>query len=154
MPILIDGHNLIGRLPWLSLQDPDDEENLVRLLQSYQARTGKAVTVVFDSGAESALPKKRRAGRVEVVFASPRSSADAVIAGRVRHSRNPQEWLVITSDRELAQTVTRQGARARGADDFALELAQPSEDEPLDRKEVSPSPEEVELWLALFKDRD
>jgi hypothetical protein len=34
VPILIDGHNLIGRLSQFSLQDPDDEEKLVSLLKS------------------------------------------------------------------------------------------------------------------------
>ncbi|MGD9375749.1 MAG: NYN domain-containing protein, partial [Anaerolineae bacterium] len=48
MPILIDGHNLVGKLPVLSLQDPDDEQKLIELLRSYQARTGKEVIVVFD----------------------------------------------------------------------------------------------------------
>ena len=52
MPILIDGHNLIGRLPAISLQDPDDEEKLARMLSSYRARTGKSITVVFDPGGE------------------------------------------------------------------------------------------------------
>lgn len=153
MPVLIDGHNLIGRVPKLSLQNPDDEESLVRLLQSYQARTGKTVVVVFDPGAESTLSQKRRLGKVEIVFASPRSSADAVIARRVRRSRNPQEWLVVTSDRELAQAVIQQGARVRNADDFAVELGPPSE-EPLDWKNASLSSEEVESWLALFEDQD
>ena len=43
MPILIDGHNLIGQMPGLSLEDPHDEEMLVTLLRSYRARTGKEV---------------------------------------------------------------------------------------------------------------
>ena len=64
MPILIDGHNLIGRLPAISLQDPDDEDKLVRLLKSYQARTGKSLTVVFDAGPASALSHKRRQGGI------------------------------------------------------------------------------------------
>ncbi len=36
MPILIDGHNLIGRMPALSLADPDDERQLLALLLSYR----------------------------------------------------------------------------------------------------------------------
>jgi hypothetical protein len=33
MPFLIDGHNLIGALPDLDLDDPDDEARLVERLQ-------------------------------------------------------------------------------------------------------------------------
>jgi predicted RNA-binding protein with PIN domain len=153
VPILIDGHNLIGQLPILSLEDPDDEEKLVRLLASYRARTGKAITVVFDPGGAYALPGSRRHGGVEVVFAPHGGSADSVIARRVRRSRNPQEWQVVTSDRKLTEAVTGQGARVLRAEDYAAELELPAEMEP-DWRELPPPPDEVESWLALFGDRD
>lgn len=150
MPILIDGHNLIGRLPTLSLQDPDDEEKLVLLLKSYHARTGKAITVVFDPGRTSARTKVRRLGGIEVVFAPHGGSADAVIAGRVRQSQNPPAWLVVTSDQKLASTVTRLGARVQSAEAFASAMPRPAEELP-EWKDAPPSPEEVEAWLDLFE---
>lgn len=153
MPILIDGHNLIGRLPTLSLQDPDDEEKLVGLLRSFHARTGKAITVVFDPGRTSALTKVRRLGGIEVVFAPHGSSADAVIARRVRRSQNPRTWLVVTSDRKLASTVARLGARVQSADAFASSMPRPAEGSP-EWKDAPPSPEEVEAWLALFEGQE
>lgn len=153
MPILIDGHNLIGRLPAISLHDPDDEEKLVRLLRSYRARTGKAISVVFDPGATFSLPQTRRGGGVEIVFAAHGSSADTVIARRVRRSRNPQEWLVVTSDAELVNTVARLGARVLASDEFAAELTA-QQDTEAERADVSLSPDEVEAWLHLFRDRE
>ena len=152
MPILIDGHNLIGRLHEISLQDPDDEETLVRWLVSYRARTGKGITVVFDPGAASGLPRRRRLGGIEVVFASVGSNADAVIVRRVQSSRNPREWLVVTSDQELARAVMRQGARVRSVEAFATELSTLGGSLP-DRAEAPLSPEEVESWLSLFEGR-
>ncbi len=153
MPILIDGHNLIGRMPEISLQDPDDEERLTRLLSSYRARTGKAITVVFDPGAAVALPKSRRLGGVEVLFAPQGSSADRVITRRIQKHRNPSEWLVVTSDRELAEAVGRLGARVQGAEAFALGLTGSAEAPP-DWRETPPSPDEIDGWLALFEGRD
>jgi len=149
MPILIDGHNLIGRLPTLSLHDPDDEEKLIQVLQVYRTRNRKAMTVVFDPGEGYALPTSRRQGGVEVVYAPHGSSADAVIVQRVQRSRRPRDWVVVTSDRLLAERVTRLGARVQSAEAFAAELdslhsAAPAwKDRPL-------SPAEVEKWLALF----
>jgi predicted RNA-binding protein with PIN domain len=153
VPVLIDGHNLIGRLPMLSLQDPDDEEKLVRLLQSYRGRTGKAVMVVFDPGIVPGWSQARRHGGVEVAFAPHGSSADVVIASKLRRSRDPQSWQVVTSDRRLADTVEQLGARVLSADDFALELGS-VQPESTDWKDLPPSPEEVEKWLNLFGDRD
>lgn len=153
MPILVDGHNLIGRLPVLSLQDPDDEAKLVSLLKSYRARTGKKVTVIFDSGEAFALPERRRQGGIEIVFAAHGVNADDLILRRVRRSRNPQDWLVITSDRRLADLATQQGARVQSAEDFAA-LLDPAQDSSLDWKDAHLSPNEVETWLTLFGSQD
>ena len=153
MPILIDGHNLIGRLPGISLQDPDDEEKLARLLSSYRSRTSKAVTVVFDPGGAFSLPRHRRLGGVEIEFAPLGSDADKIIRRRVQKSRSPGEWLVITSDKELAEAVGRLGARVQSAEAFASTLTGSSGTTP-DWRETPPSPDEVDSWLALFEDRD
>jgi predicted RNA-binding protein with PIN domain len=153
MPILIDGHNPIGRLPALSLQDPDDEEKLVRLLTSYRGRTGKSLTVVFDPGPTPHLSERRQRGGIEIVFAPYGSSADEVIARRVRRSPDPKSLRVITSDHQLANAVTQQGARVQSAEAFAAQLSAP-QDAPLEWKNAPPSPDEVEAWLSLFRNED
>jgi predicted RNA-binding protein with PIN domain len=153
VPILIDGHNLIGQLSTISLSDPNDEERLLRLLIPYRARTGKRLIVVFDPGEGFALAESRRLGGIEVVFASHGSSADAIISRRVRRSRDRAGWLVVTSDNRLAETVTQLGARVQSATEFAAALSSDSVNTP-DWKDVPLSPEEVESWLALFEERD
>ena len=152
MPILIDGHNLIGRMPQLSLADPDDEESLARLLVAYAARVGKKVTVVFDPGDAFKLPSTHRLGRVEAVFAGQGSTADALIGRRVDRSPNPGEWLVVTSDQRLADRVARRGARTRSAEAFAEEMGAALESAP-ERGQGPLSPDEVRHWLQLFKSR-
>ena len=155
MPILIDGHNLIGRMPSLSLQDPDDEARLVSLLKSYRARTGKAVTVVFDPGGAYAPPTRRKEGGVEVVFARPGRTADDLILHRVQRSRDRRGWLVVTSDRRLAEAVERLGARVQQADAFIAQLqTSPGDDDAAWKDDVALSPDEVEAWLALFGGQD
>ena len=152
MPILIDGHNLIGRMSMLSLQDPDDEEKLVRLLKSYRARTGKKLVVVFDPGGTFALRRTYHLGGLEVVFSPLGSSADATISRRVRQSRDPRGWMVVTSDHGLMEAVKQHGARVQSAEDFAAELSGLSGISP-DWKDTPPSPDEVEAWLDMFESR-
>lgn len=149
MPILIDGHNLIGRLPGLCLRDPDDEEKLIRLLQVYRSRKRKAITVVFDSGGSFTLPANQRRGGIEIVYAPHESSADAVIIQRVQRSRHPNDWVVVTSDRLLAERVTRLGAKVQSAEAFAADLHSPPQETPA-WKDRPLSPAEVERWMALF----
>jgi len=156
--VLIDGHNLIGQMPSVSLDDPDDEEVLVRLLRTYRARSGKAVTVIFDPGSGSALTERYQSGGVQVVFAASGSTADDVIVRRVQKSRNRQAILVVTSDRALADRVRRLGARVQDARDFGAGLKQPAgerlpEDPPAWKERPLP-PEEVKAWLAMFESDD
>ncbi len=153
MPILIDGHNLIGHLPILSFEDPDDEEKLARLLSSYRARTGREITVVFDPGGAFHLPRRRQLGGVKIVFAPQGSNADRVIIDRVQRLRNANEWMVITSDRELAEAVGRLGARVQSAEAFASGLIR-SAGTPPDWRETPLPPDEVDAWLALFESGD
>jgi predicted RNA-binding protein with PIN domain len=150
MPILIDGHNLIGQIPSLSLEDPDDEEKLVRRLVSYAARTGKKLTVIFDPGAGFSPAESFRHGGINVAFAPHGSSADAVIRRRVRTSSNPRDWLVVTSDRQLGTEVVQLGGRVITAGAFAPELESTPGPEP-DWREQPPAEDEVELWLKLMQ---
>jgi hypothetical protein len=152
VPILIDGHNLIGRLPGISLADADDEDTLVGLLRSYRARTGKAITVVFDPGIGSSLAQTRKIGGVQVVSAPPGSSADVIILRRVVQARDRRGLTVVTSDRELAARVAQLGARVQPAEGFAAQLDQPTA-EP-SRREQPLTPAEVKQWLALFGQDD
>jgi len=50
MEWLIDGHNVIGQMPDIGLDDPDDEQKLLWRLRRYRARTGRRIVVVFDPG--------------------------------------------------------------------------------------------------------
>jgi len=51
MQFLIDGHNLIPKIPGLSLQEMDDEQQLIILLQEFCRLQRKQVEVFFDQAA-------------------------------------------------------------------------------------------------------
>lgn len=149
MPLLIDGHNLIGKLPDLRLDDPDDEAKLVARLRTYAARTGKRVTVVFDRGLPGGRSWDLSRGGVEVIFAASGHSADGILRERVRRARDPRGLTVVTSDREVISAAQAQGARVVRSDEFAAQLEAPSVDSA--ERDVRLSSEEVEEWLRLFK---
>ena len=152
---LIDGHNLIGQMSHLRLDDPDDEAKLVEYLRGYRARTGHRVTVVFDAGAGYHSAKTKKVGGVTVQFARPDQTADQIIARRVRQIKNPQELIVVTSDRAVQQAAGQSGVRVLTARAFAQQLLQgPSPTTASDQGsqiEVKLSKDEVEEWLKIFK---
>lgn len=153
MPLLIDGHNLIGsgHLPGISLQDEDDELQLVRLLRRYRSRVRGKLTVVFDSGIPGGFSKGLSGGGVEVVFAaSQRHRADDVIAARLRHAKNPAGLTLVTADHVLVRLARLRGAKVVTPPDFAARLLSPLPDSHRMREEPPLSPSEVEEWLSFF----
>jgi predicted RNA-binding protein with PIN domain len=103
---LVDGMNLIGSRPdgWWR-----DRPRAARELVEDLRGLGEPVTVVFDGRPLDVADS----GPVEVRFASRRgrNAADDDIAQLVDEADEPQEWRVVTSDRDLGERV-----RARGAD--------------------------------------
>ncbi len=162
MPLLIDGHNLIGRLPDIRLDDPHDEAKLVARLRAYAARTRQRITVVFDRG----LPgghSTLSGGDVEVVFAPTGRTADAILRERIHRARHPRRLTVVTSDREVIASARSRQTPVVRSDTFARLLNAPPErekgqkgpptersDEELDKPKGQISDEEVKAWLKIF----
>jgi predicted RNA-binding protein with PIN domain len=153
MPYLIDGHNLIGQLPDISLDDPDDEAKLVQKLMAFVARTNKRCVVVFDNG----LPGGRSrmsTGQVEVVFANNRSNADRVMMERIQKAKDPGQWIVVSNDNAVLFAAKQRKMKALKSAEFVSMINPPpkqrrkEEDRPAD---VHLSPAEVEAWLRIFE---
>lgn len=150
MPFIIDGHNLIGQMAGLRLDDPDDEQKLVVLLRGYLRHAKKKGTVVFDRGQ---LTGQRGLSNsiLSVRFARPPRTADDVIVELVRHERNPRGLTVVTSDARVQAAVRERGALVRDAAAFARDMVTtPSLP---NQKEKGLSSAEVELWEKEFKSR-
>lgn len=121
--ILIDGHNVIGQMPDISLADPDDEDKLVRKLSAHFERVRGRVVVVFDAGPNppiDALPPPR--GRIEVVFSRPPEKADDVIMRLITSDPNPKHLTVISGDREILACANRRRCRIIRSEAFVREL--------------------------------
>lgn len=151
MPLLIDGHNLIGKMPDLSLADPEDEAELVRRVQRYCQRHRRRAVIVFDAGVVGGRSPSLSGAGVEAVFAPPGRRADDVIRERLGKLRDPAGWTVVSSDREIQKMARQVGARAVSAEEFA-EMLRAS---PTRAREPSPrlSEEEIQEWLDRFRQR-
>jgi len=156
MPVLIDGHNLIGRLPDLRLDDPDDEAKLVLRLRTYCARRRKRVTVVFDRGLPGGRSRELSGAGVEVIFASAGHTADGILCERIRGAPDPRGLTVVTSDHRVIAAARARGVRVMRSEEFAARLKAQSKVEEVDMergaaRDTYLSPEEVEEWLRVFK---
>lgn len=146
MPLLIDGHNLIGRMDGLSLADPDDEAALVERVRRYCRRHRRRATVVFDCGLPGGPSCLLSSPEVEVLFAPTGSNADALIRHLLRQERDPAGLLVISSDRAIRAAARARGARTMTAEAFAAQLTV----KPPRESEKPQQEGNVKEWLEVF----
>ena len=151
MTYLIDGHNLIGQLPDISLDDPNDEALLIQKLIGFCARTGKTCLVVFDYGLPGGSSRMSTRA-VQVVFASGRSTADRVMMERINKIPDPNGWIVVSSDNDVLTTARKRRMSTLHSDEFARLLEAPPKPvvDAGEAVDVNLSAQEVDEWLDLF----
>ncbi len=153
MPYLIDGHNLIPSLG-LRLDSPDDELALIERLQQFCRLQRTRAEVYFD-GAPPGYAGKRGFGLVTAHFVRQGSSADAALEQRLQAlGRAARNWTVVSSDGRVRRAAQAVHARALSAGEFAAQVRAASLHETQSPPaEPGLSPEELEEWLTLFRER-
>ena len=153
MPYLIDGHNLIPKVG-LQLDSPDDEMELVAILQEFARLKRQQVEVYFD-GAPIGYDGSRSEGTVRVHFVRQGQTADDAIRTRLnKMAKTAKNWIVVSSDREVLSAARVVHAQYVSAEEFAKSLREASNSTP----KTNPvdkilSPVEVDEWLKLFRDK-
>lgn len=166
---LVDGHNLIPKVPGLDLSEENDEIRLVEMLQVFSRLRRKKIEVFFD-GAPAGKAGARTIGAVKAHFVRAGQTADEAIRMRLDQlGSQAREALVITSDHRVQSEARAHHAKFLDSELFARELLasphsplQPKEP-PAAKKPAAPQPvqstkEEPALttddlveWLEIFK---
>jgi len=152
MPYLIDGHNLIPKMG-LRLDSPDDELELIAILQEFcRLERRKQVEVYFD-GAPAPYAGTRKYGVVTAHFVPQKSTADNAIRQRLKKlGKSAKNWIVVTSDHRVQLEARDVRAEFITSDSFTnmLKQARNSAPKPADDRKLSG--QELEDWLKLFEE--
>lgn len=156
MQFLIDGHNLIARMPDIDLADPDDEAKLVARLKRWaSAESKRKVTVIFDAGLPGGHDRTLSNSTVAVIFASSGVTADSLLIKRIQKIRDVGSVTVVTSDQAILVAARQRKVRVLRSEEFVEILAEDRRPAPRATKVESTadpqlSPNEVNEWLELF----
>jgi hypothetical protein len=157
MPYIIDGHNLIPKVPGLSLQEVDDEQHLLEMLQEFCRRQRKQVEVFFDNAPPGGV-RARNLGSVTARFIRQGATADDAIRKRlVNLGRAARNWTVVSSDHAVQAEGRSAQAQVMPSEAFARLLVQSLDDARADQGETADAalnPEELDEWLRLFGAND
>jgi predicted RNA-binding protein with PIN domain len=153
MPYIIDGHNLIPKIPGLDLQDIDDELKLIELMQGYCLKTRQRVEIYFDN-ASPGFVRGQSYGAVTAHFVRQGTTADAAIQRRLaRLGKAAKNWTVVSSDGQVQAAARALRAHYISADSFAQTLVEVLKDTPPENERIAGdelSPTEVDEWLEIF----
>ncbi len=156
MTLVIDGHNLVPRVPGLHLRDMDDETQLIQLVQQYCRLRRNSAELFFD-GALPGMPGVKTGGLVHVHSVPKSMTADqAIINFLSARGKNARNFTLVSSDRRVQAEARSLGCAILSSDQFSAELvntlSQIVEEKKKQDKPLSPA--EVEDWLTLFGKSD
>jgi hypothetical protein len=157
MIYIVDGHNLIPKIPGLTLGQLDDEDQLIEILQEYARLTRSCIEVYFDK-AVPGFGGKKKVGMIKVQYVSEKTTADEVIIRRVQTAgKRSAELTVISSDQHVLQQIRSLGAKSLSSDQFSKEIRRTFQDPPVFHKKTRALPlerplseHEVSEWLEMF----
>jgi predicted RNA-binding protein with PIN domain len=134
------------------LQPPDDENELIALLQEFCRLRRAQVEVYFDGAPPGFATVRKVGGTVTVRFVRQGASADSAIEARLRQlEKKARNWTVVSSDGRVQRAAQAAHAGTLTSEKFALEIsrARTAATSRL-KKEATLGPEEVEEWLKEF----
>ena len=153
MSYLVDGNNVMGQRVGWHRDKPGARRRLMSDLARYARAEGLSVSVVFDGAPEDHFPDGSEFMGVRVFYAARGGDADTRIRQFVDAERERRTFIVVTSDRQLADYVRRSGVRVVSAGEFRrrLDATAKTEDEPQGKNEPTPlSREELLREMRYF----
>ena len=152
MVLIIDGHNLIPHIPGVDLSDPDDEDQLIQILQDYCRLRRKKAEVFFDK-APPGRAGIQQLGSVRAHYVRDEMDADTAIMAYLRKlGKGAKNTQVVSSDRQVLAAARAVHAVVMTAEAFAADLAGLVEDEPeIDPRNRLLTEDEVKSWELFFR---
>ena len=152
MSLIVDGHNLIPKIPGVNLADPDDEMKLIKILQDYGRLRRKSIEVYFDK-AEPSGSGKQQFGRVVAYFIQQGITADQVIMARLKKlGRRAKNVTVVSSDRQVRKAAQAAHTKLMTCEEFSADWQALLAEEPeLDPRSRLLSSDEVDMWEDIFR---
>jgi hypothetical protein len=148
MPFIIDGHNLIGKIPHISLSDINDEILLINILDPHFKRLRKKAFVYFDHANLSAEGQIVNNTFLQVIFVRQPKTADQAIIEKLKSVRgNAPNYTVVSSDNWIINNARKAGARVITSEAFFKKISLPHHKE---NKSSDQSENNIDYWLKVF----
>jgi len=148
MPYIIDGHNLIGKIPDISLSDIDDEFLLIKILDPHFKRLRKKAIIYFDHADLLGKGQIYKSAFLQVIFVRHPKTADQAIIEKLKGLRgNAKNFTVVSSDNWIVSNARNAGATVIPSEVFYTNFRISHQE-----AEISGNLTEndIDYWLKIF----
>lgn len=157
MPIIIDGNNLAGNFPGISLEQPSSIPKIIRIVKKFQENRNNNVIIVFDAEPELELSEYKNSSKFSVVYPKFENTADDEIKNLLNNITYFKDVVLVTSDRELKNFARQKGAKTINSIEFYFELKRfarfsGKKEESQKRIDTALSDTEVDQWMKIFQE--
>lgn len=157
MPYIIDGNNLIGSSPDMSLEESGVRQKITHMVRKFQQNRNNKVIVVFDGEPEGTSHRQEMGPKFLVMYPRYGQSADDEIKHILDSYNDFRDVVLITSDRELKSYARKLGARTVNSIEFYFKLKREyretgKREESQKRIDTRLSDQEVDQWMKIFND--
>jgi predicted RNA-binding protein with PIN domain len=119
MTLIIDGHNLIPKMPGMRLSDMDDESQLVQYIQEYCRRKRARAEVFFDGALPGSKPVSG-GGMVHIHYVRKGKTADSAMIEYLEKQGNAaRNCVLVSSDRRVQTEAKALGSQTISSEQFA-----------------------------------
>ena len=152
--LIIDGWNVCWKIPEIAPDIPDRSraarQKFNSLVKKYQADKKVIFRIVYDGQPDILAEESTK--DPNILFSKYPQKADQLIISFLQKQRKPQQWTVITSDRELANKARAQDARILSSEDFISRLYRnkPKPEDHSGKYDAFLSRQEIDYWLQKF----
>ena len=151
MTYIIDGHNLIAKIPGIHLSDPDDEDQLIRVIQQF-CRLKRTKAIIYFDQAPPGMAGGKKFGSVKAHFIRQNRTADDAIMDKLKKlGKRAKNVTIVSSDRQVQQAARASRARVMSSDAFAVMWESLISKEPtLDPRKQPLTEKDLAEWEIIF----
>jgi len=158
MPYIIDGNNLVGCFPDITLDDPEARSRLLFVIRKFQENKKNNIIIVFDGESDEGMRNQMTSSKFTIVYPEIGNSADDEIKEILSGFNYFKDVVVVTSDRELKTFARKKGAKTINSIEFYFELKRFShiygkKEENQKRIDAELDETEVDQWMKIFNER-
>lgn len=158
MPLLIDGNNLIGTIPFLSLTDTEVRDKLISIIKSYQVKRKNNIILFFDGKPQNSSHIEKINRKFTVVYPKFEDlNADLEIKKQLDLYNDYRNVTLVTSDKDLKKYAKQKKAKIVNSIEFYHTIKhyhriQGKHIETNHRINRELTDSEIDQWMRVFDD--